>query len=63
LIESNTTRRFWKAFAELPAEVQQSARDACRLFRDDPTYPGLHFKKLEDQDDIYSVRIGLAIAP
>ncbi len=46
-------------FAGLPLEVQQDAERAYRLFRADPAHPGLHFKKLEGEDDIYSVRIGL----
>ena len=30
-----------------------------RLFRNNPAHPGLQFKKLEGEDDIYSARIGL----
>ena len=46
-------------FADLPPDVQQDARRAYRLFRTNPLHPGLHFKKLEGEDDIYSARIGL----
>ena len=59
MIESRTTRQFWRLFADLPLEVQQEAKRAYRLFRGNPAHPGLHFKKLEGEDDIYSVRIGL----
>jgi len=59
LIESRTTRQFWNAFVELPADVKAAAQSAYRLFRDNPAHPSLHFKKLEGQDQIYSVRIGL----
>lgn len=59
MIESRTTRRFWEAFADLSAEVQQEAKDVYRLFLSNPAHPSLHFKKLEGEDRIYSVRIGL----
>jgi len=59
LIESRTTRRFWRLFAALPEDVQQDAKRAYRLFRDNPAHPGLHFKRLEGESDIYSVRLGL----
>jgi len=32
---------------------------AYRLFHSNPAHPGLHFKKLEGEADICSVRIGL----
>jgi hypothetical protein len=59
LIESRATQQFWRLFSSLPEEVQQEAKRAYRHFRTNPTYPSLHFKKLEGHDDIYSVRIGL----
>jgi hypothetical protein len=39
--------------------VRQEANRAYRQFRDNPAHPGLHFKKLEGTEDIYSVRVGL----
>lgn len=59
MIESRTTRRFWRLFADLPAETQEEAKRAYRLFRDNPAHPSLHFKKLEGEDGIYSIRVGL----
>lgn len=59
MIESRTTRRFWRLFSDLPNEVQQEAKRAYRLFRGNPAHPGLQFKKLEREDNLYSVRIGL----
>jgi hypothetical protein len=46
-------------FSELPADVQRAARRSYELFRIDPSHPGLQFKKLEGEDNIYSVRVGL----
>jgi len=59
LIQSRTTRQFWRLFRDLPADVQRDAQRAYHLFRVNPAYPGLQFKKLEGEDNIYSARIGL----
>lgn len=59
MIESRTTRSFRTAFAALPGEVQTQARRAYQLFRADPAHPNLRFKKVEQTENVYSVRIGL----
>jgi hypothetical protein len=58
-MRSRTTRQFWRLFSNLPSDVQRDAKRAYRLFQSNPTHPGLQFKKLEGEDDIYSARIGL----
>jgi len=58
-LQSRTTRQFWRLFPDLPFEVQQDAKRAYRLFQSNPAHPGLQFKKLESDDNIYSARIGL----
>ncbi|MBV9771999.1 MAG: hypothetical protein JOZ32_20670 [Bryobacterales bacterium] len=58
-MESQTTRQFWRLFSDLPLNAQRNAQRAYRLFQGDPSHPGLQFKKLEGEDYIYSVRIGL----
>ena len=58
-MESRTTRKFWRLFFDLPQSVQQEAQRAFRLFQTNPSHPGLHFKKLEGEDDVYPARIGL----
>jgi hypothetical protein len=35
------------------------ARRAYQLFKQNPFHPGLNFKKMDGQNNIYSVRIGL----
>jgi len=59
VIESRTTRSFRTAFAALPEEIQAHARRTYRLFRADPTHPSLRFKKVNQLENVYSVRIGL----
>ena len=46
-------------FSGLPLDAQRDARNAYRMFRANPAHPGLQFKKLEGEEDIYSVLIGL----
>jgi hypothetical protein len=58
-MQSRTTRRFRRLFAELPAGAQRDASRAYRLFAGNPSHPSLQFKKIEGEDDIYSARIGL----
>jgi hypothetical protein len=36
------------------------SRRAYHLFRDNPSHPGLNFKKVDEENNIYSARIGLA---
>ena len=59
MIESRITRSFRTAFAELPADIQARARLAYQLFRDHPEHPSLRFKKVDQSENVYSVRIGL----
>ena len=58
-MKSRTTRRFRGALATLPAQVQQQARQAYRLFLRDPAHPSLQFKKVHTTQPVYSARIGL----
>jgi len=58
-VKSRLARRFRRAFAELPDEVKERAREAYRLFRDNPDHPSLQFTRVHPTDPFYSVRIGL----
>ena len=59
MIQSRTTKHFWRLFSKLPLDVQKEARRGYRHFRDNPAHPGLQFKKVQGEENIYSVRIGL----
>lgn len=59
MIQSRTTRRFRSAFAALPEEIQTQARKTYALFRSDPNHPSLRFKKVDPEENVYSVRVGL----
>ena len=58
-MKSRTTRKFWRLFDDLPSEVQQRARDVYRQFATNPALTGLHFKRVDQANPVYSVRIGL----
>jgi len=57
---SRTTRRFRELLAALPAHVRQQAREAYRLFQQNPTHPGLRFKQVHVDPPIYSARVGIS---
>lgn len=58
-MNSHITNMFRKAFAELPADVQKQARQAYRIFRENPHHPSLRFKSIHPSRPIYSVRISM----
>jgi hypothetical protein len=58
-VKSRATPRFWAAYRALPADVQQMARKAYRLFQDNPQHPSLQFKKVHSGESIYAVRVSL----
>jgi hypothetical protein len=59
LIESRTTRGFREAYAKLPEEIRRRAKRAYLLFRRDPHHPSLRFKKVDEESNTFSIRIGL----
>jgi hypothetical protein len=56
-LKSHTTERFRKAFKMLPERVRRQAREAYKLFEQNPYHPSLHFKPIHPTRPIYSVRI------
>jgi len=45
-------------YTKLPAPVQSQARRAYQLFLSNPSHPGLNFKNVDEQNNIYSARVG-----
>ena len=58
-MKSRRSSDFRAAFNKLPPAVQQQARAAYVRFKDDPSYPGLHFKRVHLTAPLWSVRIGI----
>jgi hypothetical protein len=58
-MKSFTSRRFRDMYAALPLDVRLRAKRSYQLFRHNPAHPGLNLKKVNDQDNVYSARVGL----
>lgn len=58
-MKSRATRKFWRLFDDLPPDVQEQARKAFRQWIRDPSHPGLHFNRVDDNEPMYSARVGL----
>lgn len=58
-MKSRTVPNFWKLFHGLPPFIQQKAYKVYRQWRANPSTRGLRFKRISDEEPIYSVRIGL----
>jgi hypothetical protein len=43
----------------LPEQVRRQAREAYKLFAQNPYHPSLHFKQVHPTRSIYSVRISI----
>ncbi len=58
-LRSRRTKRFKALLAALPVAVQRQAREAYRLFQQNPRHPSLHFKQVGKRDpSLYSARVG-----
>lgn len=56
-MKSHTTEQFRKLLGLLPRQTRQQAREAYRLFRQNPYHPSLRFKKIHATQPIYSARV------
>lgn len=54
-----TLPRFWKHYSQLPREAQELADKNFELLKSNPNHPSLHFKKVDDKRQLWSVRIGI----
>ncbi|MBD2183308.1 hypothetical protein H6S82_20140 [Planktothrix sp. FACHB-1355] len=56
-MKSATLPSFWTAYNSLDKEIKQRAKKAYRLWSENPFHPSLHFKCINYEEDIWSVRI------
>jgi hypothetical protein len=56
-MKSRATLKFWKCYERLPRRVQQRARMAYQLWMANPDHPSLHFKRVDEEEPIYSARV------
>lgn len=58
-MKSQLTADFITYFRVLPESVRTQARKNYQLWKQNPNHPSLHFKRIHNQEPIYSVRLGL----
>ena len=51
--------RFWQLYQQLPKEARALADKNFELLKSDPHHPSLHFKKVDANRKLWSVRVGL----
>lgn len=54
-----TLPRFWKCYQSPPRDVQLLADKNYKLLKKDPAHPSLHFKKIGNKKQLWSVRVGI----
>lgn len=45
-MKSHITQKFRDAFDKLPKAIKKQAKEAFKLFNQNPYHPSLHFKKI-----------------
>jgi len=59
-MRSATLPSFWKAYDNLDASIRRRAKKVFLLWNQNPFHPSLHFKCINAEEDIWSVRVTLA---
>jgi len=57
-VKSLATRRFWNLLNALPNDIQKLAARNYHQWRQDPSHPSLHFRRLKGSGDRYTIRVG-----
>ena len=58
-MKNKREKQFNKLFAKLPSHIQRQATEDFKIFKTNPYYKSFGFKLVDEQEAIYSVRIGL----
>jgi hypothetical protein len=56
-MKSATLPSFWKAYQLLEEDIKQRVRKSYRLWERNPFHPSLHFKCINDEEEIWAVRV------
>jgi len=56
-MKSSTLPSFWAAYQALDETIRRRAQKAYRLWADNPFHPSLHFKCINTEENVWSVRI------
>ena len=58
-MKSSTLPSFWTTYKSLDEATKRRARKAYRLWAQNPFHPSLHFKCINHEENVWSVRITL----
>ena len=58
-MNSFTVRSYCDSYNELSQDVKEQADTKFEFWKEDPFHPSLHFKCVNSEDNIWSVRINL----
>ncbi|HEX5444937.1 MAG TPA: hypothetical protein VFW87_13960 [Pirellulales bacterium] len=58
-MNTNTVPSFWEAYRLLDESLRRAARKAYRLWVENPFHPSWRFKCINQQENIWSVRVTL----
>jgi hypothetical protein len=58
-MNSQLTEEFLACYARLPASVREQVRRAYRLWRADPSHPGVQFERVHASEPSFSARVGI----
>ena len=56
-MNSATLSSFWTAYRSLSASTRRQARKAYRLWAENPFHRSLHFKCINREENVWSVRV------
>ena len=58
-MNSFTVKSYWKSYNELSGDIQKQADAKFEFWKEDPFHPSLHFKCINSEDNIWSVRVNM----
>jgi len=56
-MKSETLSSFWKGYAKLSPKLKQQTRKAYQLWAENPFHSSLHFKCINQSENLWSTRI------
>lgn len=56
-MKSATLPSFWTEYRSLENDIQARARKAYQLWAENPFHPSLHFKCINSNENVWSVRV------